>query len=135
MIGFCFLLLFLFCCVCLLCFRLHPGVDSGLRNGPRSSFDSPRRDADSCMAQFVHQHKHCVTTWREPKRRRTEKKLWQASWICGAKPCDVIPQKMRNKHQTKQETTPPTAKGNRNTKTTSKKKQTHPQTKTTKTVE
>ena len=27
------------------------------------------------LANSFHQHKHCVTTWREPQRRRTEKSL------------------------------------------------------------
>ena len=45
--------LFVWCCFCFvscsLCLRLHPVcVDSGLSNGPRSFFDSPMRDADSC---------------------------------------------------------------------------------------
>ena len=30
-------------------FRYHPVVDSGLRNGPRSTFDSPMWDAYSCI--------------------------------------------------------------------------------------
>ena len=36
------------------------------------SFDSPMRDIQD-FVQFVQWHKHCVTTWREPRRRRTEK--------------------------------------------------------------
>ena len=46
--SFC-LVWFCFCFgFCLFCLRPYPMVDSGLRNGPRSSFDSPMRDADSC---------------------------------------------------------------------------------------
>ena len=51
--------LFLVCRFSVLVFHSY---DSGLRTGPRSSFDSPKRDAFSCIDQFVHQHKHCVTT-------------------------------------------------------------------------
>ena len=66
--------LFLVLCFVGFLFRFHPVVDLGLRNGLRSTFDSPMWDAYSYIVQFVYQHIHCVTTWREPQRRRTEKK-------------------------------------------------------------
>ena len=47
---------------------------SGLRNGPRS-FLTSQCGILSHAAQFVQWHKHCVTTWREPRRRRTEKHI------------------------------------------------------------
>ena len=61
---FALLLGLVFLCVgsFLVCRFNHSYDDSGLRTGPRSSFDSPKWDAYSCIAQFVHQHKHCVTT-------------------------------------------------------------------------
>ena len=44
------------------------------------SFDSPMRDIQD-FAQFVQWHKHCVTTWREPRRRRTAMSLHQHRWF------------------------------------------------------
>ena len=45
----------------------------GLCTGPRSLL-TPQCGNIQDFAQFVQWHKHCVTTWREPRRRRTEKK-------------------------------------------------------------
>ena len=45
----------------------------GLRTGPRF-LSTPQSGNIQDFAQFVQWHKHCVTTWREPRRRRTEKK-------------------------------------------------------------
>ena len=44
----------------------------GLCSGPRSLSTSKCGNIQD-FAQFVQWHKHCVTTWREPRRRRTEK--------------------------------------------------------------
>ena len=46
----------------------------GLRTSPRSLSTSQCGNIQD-FAQFVQWHKHCVTTWREPRRRRTEKVL------------------------------------------------------------
>ena len=40
--------------------------------GPRS-LSTPQYGSTQDFAQFVQWHKHCVTIWREPRRRRTEK--------------------------------------------------------------
>ena len=45
----------------------------GSCTGPRS-LSTPQCGNIQEFAQFVQWHKHCVTTWREPRRRRTEKK-------------------------------------------------------------
>ena len=62
--------------------------------------------------------------------------LWQASWIRGAKPCDVIPQrKTRSKHQKKQTKKHHRSnKKNKTQKQPANRNQTHPQ-KNHKTVE
>ena len=38
------------------------------------SFETPKEETMQDAAQFVQLTQHCVTTWREPRRRRTEKK-------------------------------------------------------------
>ena len=38
------------------------------------SFDTPKRERCKILHNSFNWHKHCVTTWREPRRRRTEKK-------------------------------------------------------------
>ena len=45
----------------------------GLCTGPRF-LSTPQCGNIQDFAQFVQWHKHCVTTWREPRRRRTEKR-------------------------------------------------------------
>ena len=69
-------------------FRLLAWQDFGLRNGPHSSFDSPTRDAASCTWLIRSSAKHCVTTWREPRRRRTEKnpRAWVKLWLLAYQP-------------------------------------------------
>ena len=37
------------------------------------SFDTPKRERCKMLHNSFNWHKHCVTTWREPRRRRTEK--------------------------------------------------------------
>ena len=56
----------------------------GLRTGPRSLSTSQCGNVQD-FAQFVPWHKHCVTTWREPRRRRTEKKnSWNGIGLASA---------------------------------------------------
>ena len=57
----------------------------GLRTGPRS-LSTPQCGNIQDFAQFVQWHKHCVTTWREPRRRRTEKKN---CLVCGERICHI----------------------------------------------
>ena len=54
------------------CGRHRTEKISGLRGGPRSLLRLPKRR----RCKMLH---NCVTTWREPRRRRTEKKRrWQS---------------------------------------------------------
>ena len=59
----------------------------GLCAGPRS-LSTPQCGNIQDFAQFVQWHKHCVTIWREPRRRRTEKrrteKKYFAESLCAA---------------------------------------------------
>ena len=43
------------------------------------SFDTPKRERCKMLHKSFNWHKHCVTTWREPRRRRTEKQLCKNS--------------------------------------------------------
>ena len=73
---------FVFCVfVCFVCFssfgRHRIWTISGLCMGPCSLLILPKRRRCKMLHNSFNWHKHCVTTWREPRRRRTEKKWSQ----------------------------------------------------------
>ena len=79
------------------------GQTAGGGSIPRWSTGKPqvvtRRKATGAGKKKMHNsfnwHKHCVTTWREPRRRRTEKSTLQRSasatlWVCwDMTPCEI----------------------------------------------
>ena len=70
---FCLVLAFGLWFLFFVCFAPLIGL-VGLHNG-LCSLLTPNEGICCTFAQFVQWHKHCVTTWREPRRRRTEKKI------------------------------------------------------------
>ena len=86
-LGFCLVFLFCFCFCCVLCFcgfcllvlcvfLCVVAIAHGQYldcDGSLLSFDTPKEETMQDDAQFVQLTQNCVTTWREPRRRRTEK--------------------------------------------------------------
>ena len=97
-VFFSFLLFVVFLCFgmsCLFssCGLLRSWPIFGLCRGPCSLLILLKRRQCKMLHNSFNWHKHCVTTWREPRRRRTEKKRWsrnlKAVCLRGFKPAII----------------------------------------------
>ena len=89
---FCFVLWVLWFFVCFSscgCHRIW--TIFGRCMGPCSLLILPKRRRCKMLHNSFNWHKHCVTTWREPRRRRTEKKSLRVFWLYLQRPsCQTL---------------------------------------------